>query len=90
LKTLGKYESPGELGRGAFGIVYRARDRVLNRMVALKTLSSFVADNSRLLQRFYREAQSAGSLQHPNIVTIYDMGEEGGTPFIAMELIEGH
>jgi eukaryotic-like serine/threonine-protein kinase len=90
LKTLGKCESSGELGRGAFGIVYRARDRVLNRMVALKTLSSFVADNSRLLQRFYREAQSAGSLQHPNIVTIYDMGEEGGTPFIAMELIEAH
>jgi serine/threonine protein kinase len=89
MKTLGKYELLGELGRGAFGVVYRARDPIINRMVALKTMSTYVADNPGLLQRFYREAQSAGSLQHPNIVTIYDMGEEAGTPFIAMELIDG-
>src|SRR5271168_5260151 len=71
------------------GIVYRARDPLINRLVALKTITAGLADNPNLLQRFYREAQSAGGLQHPNIVTIYDMGEEAGTPYIAMELIEG-
>src|SRR5215469_16201916 len=71
------------------GVVYRARDPVINRMVALKTITSGLADDPALLQRFYREAQSAGGLQHPNIVTIYDMGEEQKTPYIAMELIEG-
>ena len=89
MKKLGKYELLGELGRGAFGVVYRAHDPVINRMVALKTMSTSVAGNPGLLERFYREAQSAGSLQHPNIVTIYDMGEEGGSPFIAMELVDG-
>ncbi len=71
------------------GIVYRARDPIINRLVALKTITKGVAEDPNLLQRFYREAQSAGGLQHPNIVTIYDMGEEGGTPYIAMELVEG-
>ena len=89
LRKLGKYELLEELGRGAFGIVYRARDPIINRMVALKTMTTSVADNPNLLQRFYREAQSAGSLQHPNIVTIHDLGDEGGTPFIAMELVDG-
>jgi hypothetical protein len=89
LAKLGKYELIGELGRGGMGIVYRARDPIINRLVALKTITAGVADYPNLLQRFYREAQSAGGLQHPNIVTIYDMGEEAGTPYIAMELIEG-
>jgi serine/threonine-protein kinase len=89
VKKLGKYELLGELGRGAFGIVYRAKDPIINRPVALKTITSAVADNPSLLERFYREAQAAGSLQHSNIVTIYDMGEAGGTPFIAMELVDG-
>ena len=89
MKNLGKYELLGELGRGAFGIVYRARDPVISRMVALKTMNTSVSDNPALLQRFYREAQSAGSLQHPNIVTIFDMGDEAGTPYIAMELVDG-
>src|SRR5258708_13209245 len=71
------------------GIVYRARDPIINRFVALKTITTGVAEHPDLLQRFYREAQSAGGLQHPNIVTIYDMGEEAGTPYIAMELVEG-
>ena len=87
--NLGKYELLGELGRGAFGIVYRARDPVISRMVALKTMTTSVGGNPALLQRFYREAQSAGSLQHPNIVTIFDMGDENGIPFIAMELVDG-
>jgi eukaryotic-like serine/threonine-protein kinase len=89
LAKLGKYELIGELGRGGMGIVYRARDPIINRLVALKTITAGVADYPNLLARFYREAQSAGGLQHPNIVTIYDMGEESGTPYIAMELIEG-
>ena len=89
LKKLGKYELLGELGRGAFGVVYRARDPIINRMVALKTMTTGVAGNANLLARFYREAQSAGFLQHPNIVTIYEMADEAGTPFIAMELVDG-
>jgi serine/threonine protein kinase len=89
LKKLGKYEVLAELGHGAMGVVYRARDPIINRLVALKTITTGVADDPALLQRFYREAQSAGGLQHPNIITIYDMGEEGKIPFIAMELVEG-
>jgi len=61
----------------------------MNRMVALKTMTTSVGDNPNLLERFYREAQSAGFLQHPNIVTIYNLGDEGGAPFIAMELVDG-
>ena len=79
----------GELGRGAMGIVYRAKDPIINRRVALKTITTGLSDNPVLLERFYREAQSAGGLQHPNIVTIYDMGEADGIPYIAMEFIEG-
>ena len=71
------------------GVVYKARDPIINRLVALKVIKANVADNPALLERFYREAQSAGSLQHPNIVTIYEMGEEGGIPFIAMQLVDG-
>jgi eukaryotic-like serine/threonine-protein kinase len=89
LKKLGKYEVLAELGHGAMGVVYRARDPFINRLVALKTITTGVADDPALLQRFYREAQSVGGLQHPNIITIYDMGEEGQVPFIAMELVEG-
>ena len=89
LKKLGKYEVLGELGHGAMGVVYRARDPMINRLVALKTITTSVADDPALLQRFYREAQSAGGLQHPNIITIHDMGSEGNIPYIAMELVEG-
>ncbi len=89
MKKLGKYEVLGELGHGAMGVVYRARDPIINRLVALKTITTGVADDPALLQRFYREAQSAGGLQHPNIVTIYDMGDAGDLPYIAMELVEG-
>lgn len=89
LKNVGKYEVLGELGHGAMGVVYRARDPMINRLVALKTITSGVANDPELLQRFYREAQAAGGLQHPNIVTIYDMGEAGSVPYIAMQLVEG-
>jgi len=89
LNKLGKYEVLAELGRGAMGVVYCARDPIINRLVAVKTITTGVAADPALLQRFYREAQSAGGLQHPNIVTIYDMGEQNDIPYIAMELIEG-
>jgi serine/threonine protein kinase len=89
LEKLGKYLILGELGRGAGGVVYRARDPIINRLVALKTITTGLAEFPDLLQRFYQEAQSAGGLQHPNIVTIYDMGDEQGVPYIAMELLEG-
>src|SRR5947209_14261507 len=89
LKRLGKYEIIRELGRGAMGVVFKARDPRIGRLVALKTITAGLADDPDLLQRFYREAQAAGSLQHPNVVTVYEMGEEGGAPFIAMEYLEG-
>ncbi len=71
------------------GVVYLAEDQRLGRPVALKTMSPSVADDPELLQRFYREAQSAGQLRHPNIVTIYDIDDADGIPFIAMEFLEG-
>ena len=71
------------------GIVYRGKDPFIGRTVAIKTITGNFTDNPDLLERFYREARAAGGLQHPNIVTIYDMGEDNGTPYIAMELLEG-
>ena len=89
IKKIGKYEILAELGRGAMGVVWRARDPFIGRQVALKTITPGLLDNPDLLKRFYREAQSAGSLQHPNIVIIYDLGEADGLPYIAMEFLEG-
>lgn len=86
---IGKYTIKSELGRGAMGVVYWAEDPRLGRSVALKMMSSTLANDPELLQRFYREAQSAGQLRHPNIVTIYDIDEADGLPFIAMEFLEG-
>jgi len=88
-KKIGKFEIIGELGRGAMGVVYRGKDPFIGRTVAIKTITGNFTDNPDLLERFYREARAAGGLQHPNIVTIYDMGEDNGTPYIAMELLEG-
>ena len=89
IKKIGKYEILAELGKGAMGVVYKAQDPFLGRLVAIKTMSATLCGDSSLLQRFYREAQSAGNLRHANIVTIYDLGEEAGIPFIAMEFLEG-
>lgn len=89
LQKMGKYEIRSILGQGAMGVVYQAFDPLIQRPVALKTITGDFQDNPELLQRFYREAQSAGNLRHPNIVTIYELGEENQRPFIAMELLEG-
>jgi len=88
---LGRYRIVGELGRGAMGVVYRAEDPVLDRQLAIKTV--FVpaddADRSEYEARFTQEARAAGKLAHPGIVTIYDVGREGGMVYMAMELLEG-
>src|SRR5262245_15784533 len=87
---IGKFEILAELGQGAMGKVYRARDSSIGREVALKTVAPALLQDPQAKDRFAREAQSAGRLQHHNIVTIYEMGEEAdGTLFIAMELVEG-
>jgi WD40 repeat protein len=91
LKTgkLGKFEILAELGQGAMGTVYRAHDTVLDRPVALKTVAPALLTGQEALARFRREARNAARLQHPNIVTIFEVGEVEGTHFIAMELVEG-
>ena len=89
MQKLGKYEILAELGHGAMGVVYKARDPFIGRMVALKTINTNLVDRPDLLERFYQEAQSAGKLQHPNIVTIFELGQEKDTPFIAMEYLDG-
>jgi serine/threonine protein kinase len=88
-KKLGKYEIIKEIGKGAMGVVYLAFDPVIERQVAIKTMNDESFSDSEQRARFLREAKSAGGLQHPNIVTIYDMGEEEGTPYIVMEFVEG-
>jgi len=93
LKSLGRYQVTGVLGKGAMGKVYRGIDPAINRPVALKTIRlDFINDPAEfeeLKERLYREAQAAGKLSHPNIVTIYDVGSEGPLQYIAMEYLEG-
>jgi len=88
-QRIGKYEITDLLGQGAMGVVYRALDPVLSRYVAIKVMSHGIAADQELRDRFMREARAAGSLQHPNIITIYDFGDEAGSLYIAMEYIEG-
>ena len=90
-KQIARYRIRGELGRGAMGVVYRAEDPALDRVVALKTI--VLADDAEgredYHKRFFLEAKAAGKLTHPNIVTTYDFGEEDGVAYMAMELLEG-
>lgn len=89
LKKLGKYELIELIGHGAMGEVYKAYDPSIDRLVALKTITGSMVGNADRLDRFYQEARSAGALQHPNIVTVYELGRDRSTPFIAMEFLEG-
>src|SRR3954469_8266768 len=86
---LGPYEIHSPIGAGGMGEVYRARDTRLNRDVAIKILpASFSADPDRL-QRFAQESRAAAALNHPNILSIYDIGEDRGAPYVVSELLEG-
>jgi tetratricopeptide (TPR) repeat protein len=85
----GRYRVLGELGRGGMGIVYKAHDSVLDRTVAFKVLPDALRDNPQALGNFLREAKSAAKLNHPNIVTVFDAGEQDGRFYIAMEYVDG-
>src|SRR6266436_2974138 len=93
MEQIGRYQILGELGRGAMGVVFRALDPSIGREVAIKTirLSELPNAEQRIKQRerLFREARSAGTLSHPGIVTIYDMGEENETAYITMEFVSG-
>src|SRR5262249_27828144 len=86
---LGPYEVLSTLGAGGMGEVYRARDPRLGREVAIKVLPRELSENRDRLQRFEQEARSASGLNHPNIVTIYEIGQSESAPFISMELVDG-
>ena len=89
ISDIGKYRIIELVGEGAMGVVYRAQDTVLDRTVAIKVMNESIARQEDLRKRFLHEAQAAGSLQHPNVVCIYDLGEADGHLFIAMEFVHG-
>src|SRR5687767_13886443 len=86
---IGRYRIVERIGRGAMGVVYAAQDDAMGRAVAVKVLMGDLESDPETRARFYREAQAAAGLLHPNIITIYDAGEDQGRSFIAMQLLEG-
>lgn len=89
ITQIGKYQVLEILGRGGMGVVYRAQDKRMGRQVAIKTLTETYLKDTGMLERFYQEAEKTGMLKHPNIVTVYDLGEQDGFPYIVMEYVEG-
>jgi serine/threonine-protein kinase len=91
-RTFGRYEVLAEIGKGAMGVVYKARDPMLNRLVAVKTIHMDLdpGQGEDYKNRFFQEARAAGGLNHPNIITIYDVGANDDIAYMAMELLEGH
>lgn len=89
VKTIGKYEIVSELGRGGMGVVYKVKQPGINRVLVLKTLLSNISSDPVSVKRFHKEAQMISTLQHPNIIPIYDFGEENGFPYFVMQFIEG-
>jgi serine/threonine protein kinase len=89
METIGKYQIVRVLGEGGMGRVYEAVDPIIGRRVAIKTISANVVADDEARARFFREAQAAGRLSHHNLITIYDIGEAGDTPYIVMEYLDG-